>query len=127
MNSLAEEIFRLGIALVEAKVLCDADVKKAVTQHLAFNKKLLKSWGPSGSVSYMTDLGQMSLGLDGWTKAPELRKILDCLLCLVIRIPYNLYFRDEAFGVVDYNEGLTALPCSRSWISLEGVAASASV
>ena len=34
--------------LLEANVLCDADVKKAVTQYSAFNKKLLKSWWPSG-------------------------------------------------------------------------------
>ena len=42
-KSLAEEVPRFGSVLLEANVLCYADVNKAVTQYLAYNKKLLKS------------------------------------------------------------------------------------
>ena len=59
VKCLAEKVLRLGIVLVEAKVLCYADVEKALTQYLAFNKKLLKSWGAKGSVFYMTALAKM--------------------------------------------------------------------
>ena len=72
-----------------------------MTQYLAFNKKLLKSWGPSGFVSYMTYQGKMWLSLDERTKAPELGKILDRLLCLDFGSPYSFDFDDETFGVVD--------------------------
>ena len=126
-KSLAEEVLKFGSFLVEANVLCDAHFKKSVTQYLAFKKKLLESWGPSGSLSHMNDLGEMWLGLDGWTKAPEVMRIFDSLLCLVIRTPYSFDFKEEAFRVFDYNEGLKALRCSRSLFSLEGHAALASV
>ena len=70
MMAFCPELFRLveakskdprnletGQCFVEAKMLFNADVGETVTQYLAFNKKLFKSWGSSGSVSYMTDLG----------------------------------------------------------------------
>ena len=67
----------------------------------------------------------MWLGLDECKKAQQLRKILDYLPCLVIRSPDSFDYEDEARGVVDYNEGLTALHCNRISFSLERVAASA--
>ena len=89
-KTVAEEVLRFSSILVEPDVLCDSDVKKAVTQNLAFNKKQLNSWGPNGSVFCMFDLRILWLGVDGWIKTLELRKILDCLLCSVIGSPNQL-------------------------------------
>ena len=126
-KSLAEDVLRFGSVLAEAKVSYYADFKKTVAQYLAFNKKLLKSWGPRGSVSYITNLIKMWVGLDWWKKSPGLREILDCLLCLVISSPYSFDIEIEVFVGVDYKEGLTVLRCSRSWFWIQGVAASVSV
>ena len=104
VKSLAEELPRFGSVLVEAKVLCNADVMKAVTQYSAFKKKLFNSWCPYGLVYFMTNLGKLCLGLHGWTKTTELRRILNCLLCLLIRSWYSFDFEDEAFGVVEYSK-----------------------
>ena len=59
--------------------------------------------------------------------APELKKILDCLSCLVMQSPYRSNIEDKAFGVVHYNEGLIALHCIMGWFPLEGVDAMASM
>ena len=47
---------------------------------------------------------------------------MDCMSSLVVPSPYTFDYEDEASRVVDYNEGLIAIPCSRSSFSLEGVA-----
>ena len=88
---------------------------------------MLRSWGQSGLVFYMTDLGKMSLALEERQKAQELRNILGSLLSLVIRSPCSFDFEDEAIGVVDHNEGLTDLHRNKNWFSLEKDAVSASV
>ena len=100
-KSLADEILRFGSVLVEAKLLCVADVKKAVMPYLPFNKKLIQFSRPGWSVSYSTDLGKPWLGLIRWTKSLELRRILDCSLFLVIRITCSFDFEAEAFRAVE--------------------------
>ena len=80
----------------------------------SLRQKLLTFWSQTDSDFNMRDVPKNWFGLDGWPKLIDLRKILDCLHCLLIFRPLTLSFNKKAFGVVDYNEGLTALHCSKS-------------